>query len=116
MISLLNGPALPEGSTARTLNVFGPVCVQSTMSSVLPRTLLASTPFTNTSYMRSPGDSLSLAGSQSSQASGGEVSGEKRRLVGAVGATVSVARGVVTESGLLRAAFPNASLAITSNV
>jgi hypothetical protein len=48
----------------------------------------------------------SVDGSQFSQSSGGTVSEENRRLVGAVGATLSVFVGVVTDSTSLSTVFP----------
>jgi hypothetical protein len=55
------------------------------------------------------------AASQSSQISGADVSDDRRRLLGAVGAFASLAGGVVTVSVLLSAAFPDRSRAITLN-
>ena len=53
---------------------------------------------------------------QSSQISGGELSDDSARFVGALGGVVSVTAGVVTDKTLLCAVLPEASRARTWNV
>src|SRR5687767_6036391 len=62
------------------------------------------------------GSVSSVDGVQSSHSSGALVSDENRKLVGALGATVSATAGVATDSVLLSFLLPNWSRTVTANV